>query len=169
MRRILDEFNHQCDDSGISLGSTGQRLHQQLAEFFDNFGSHVFRRPAKVEALRWQDRDSPTTGRTHLDWKAVGRPRAARHCSVGTPTIAELATSLTNRRAHQVRWPLACARRDAERVCIVSSYCALRGQQGDLQERIQQQHKRLLRQGESPQARHLTYIRVLNIYAVLNT
>ena len=58
VRRILDEFNHQCD-SGISLGSTRQSLHQLLAELFDTFGSHVFRRPAKVEALRWQERGCP--------------------------------------------------------------------------------------------------------------
>ena len=45
MRRILDEFTFACD-GGISRGSTRQRLHQLLADFFNKFGSHVFRHPA---------------------------------------------------------------------------------------------------------------------------
>ena len=45
MRRILDEFTFACD-GGILRGSTRQRLHQLLADFFDTFGSHVFRCPA---------------------------------------------------------------------------------------------------------------------------
>ena len=78
MRRILDEFNHQCD-SGISLGSTRQRLHQLLAEFFDTFGSHVFRRPAKVEALRWQERGCPARPHPPL---LEGRGLLGRHQSL---------------------------------------------------------------------------------------
>ena len=45
MRRILDEFNYACE-RGISRPSTRQRLHQLLFDFFDTFGSHVFRPPA---------------------------------------------------------------------------------------------------------------------------
>ena len=45
MRRIVDEFTYAIDDN-TSRGSTKQRLHQLLFEFFDTFGSHVFRRPA---------------------------------------------------------------------------------------------------------------------------
>ena len=56
MRRILDEFTYACD-GGTSHGSTHQRLHQLLFEFFDTFGSHVFRRPA---CLPWQGNGSPS-------------------------------------------------------------------------------------------------------------
>ena len=45
MRRIVDEFSYATDDN-TSRGSTKQRLHQLLFEFFDTFGSHVFRRQA---------------------------------------------------------------------------------------------------------------------------
>ena len=45
MRRIVDEFSYATDDNA-PRGSTKQRLHQLLFEFFDTFGSHVFRRPA---------------------------------------------------------------------------------------------------------------------------
>jgi len=50
MRRILDEFTFACD-GGISRGSTRQRLHQLLADFFDAFGSHVFRGPVTYGGL----------------------------------------------------------------------------------------------------------------------
>ena len=45
MRRIVDEFSYATDDNN-SRGSTNQRLHQLLFDFFDTFGSHVFRRLA---------------------------------------------------------------------------------------------------------------------------
>ena len=45
MRRIVDEFSY-ATDHGTSRGSTHQRLHQLLFEFFDTFGSHVFRHQA---------------------------------------------------------------------------------------------------------------------------
>ena len=45
MRRIVDEFSYATSDN-TSRGSTKQRLHQLLFDFFDTFGSHVFRRPA---------------------------------------------------------------------------------------------------------------------------
>ena len=67
-------------------------------------------------------------------------------------------TPLTNRRAHQVRWPLPCARRDGKQRVNVGSYCARRGQQGDVQERIQHQNKRLLRRGESSATKKLAMI-----------
>ena len=144
MRRILDEFSYVCDD-GISLGSTRQRLHQLLAEFFDTFGSHVFRRPANVAAYVGKTTAFPP-GRTRSHCDAEG-------CSTRTVSerhqVAEFATSLNNRRAHQVRWPLPCARRDGKQHGNVGSYCARRSQHGDLEERIQQEQKRLLRQGES--------------------
>ena len=45
MRRIVDEFSYATGDN-TPRGSTKQRLHQLLFDFFDTFGSHVFRRPA---------------------------------------------------------------------------------------------------------------------------
>ena len=59
LRRILDEFNH-ARDHGISRGSTRQRLHQLLFEFFDTFGSHVFRPPAWWQLIPRQKHSSPT-------------------------------------------------------------------------------------------------------------
>ena len=53
MRRILDEFSYACNGD-ISRGSTRQRLYQLLFEFFDTFGSHVFRRPAWLQLIPQQ-------------------------------------------------------------------------------------------------------------------
>ena len=87
MRRILEEFSYVCDD-GISLGSTRQRLHQLLAEFFDTFGSHVFRRPAYVTAYVGKT-TALLPGRTRYHRNAegcsarsVGTPHSRRACDV---------------------------------------------------------------------------------------
>ena len=76
MRRILDEFSYACDE-GISRPSTRQRLRQLLFEFFDTFGSHVFRSPAIVEAC-WQESSSPA----YHAVAARKRPRDALHTAV---------------------------------------------------------------------------------------
>ena len=58
MRRIVDEFSY-ATDHGTPRGSTHQRLHQLLFEFFDTFGSHVFRRPAWWQLIPRQKHSSP--------------------------------------------------------------------------------------------------------------
>ena len=44
LHRVMDEYNNAYQ-LGPSLPSTRQRLHQQLHDFFDAFGSHFFRGP----------------------------------------------------------------------------------------------------------------------------
>ena len=65
MRRIVDEFSYATGDN-TPRGSTKQRLHQLLFEFFDTFGSHVFRRPAcgawqLISLIAQQEHSSPVT------------------------------------------------------------------------------------------------------------
>ena len=67
MRRILDEFNYACDGD-ISRGSTRQRLYQLVFEFFDTFGSHVFRRPACCSFCLVKDNSQRRT----RSWKPEG-------------------------------------------------------------------------------------------------
>ena len=75
MRRIVDEFSYATGDN-TSRGSTKQRLHQLLFDFFDTFGSHVFRRPAcgAQQLTAHQGHSSPGTPSP-----ARGKPRAALH------------------------------------------------------------------------------------------
>ena len=163
MRRIVDEFSYATNDNN-SRGSTKQRLHQLLFDFFDTFGSHVFRRPACGAAYR--------TARAQLSHMPLyplvkGRRLLYTHCRLRKAHIAQwrerhraatvlLPTfqSLAYRRANLLRRPPPCARRDGQPRVHVRLYRARGSRIGDLQELHRNHIERLLRRGEFYRSLH---------------
>ena len=171
MRRIVDEFSYATDDN-TSRGSTKQRLHQLLFEFFDTFGSHVFRRPAcgawQLTSRLLQGHISPATpcqlvkgrGLLYIHCRlrkahiAQWRGRHGVAAELQSLLVTQNVTFSPHRRTHFLRRPPLCARRDGQPRGYVGGHRARRSRLGHLQERVQQLIERLLRRGESYRPLH---------------